>query len=150
MNIYFLFTLSEFHCAFPGVRILWGIWWCLRHFLPLLNVASAVGVQVLHWQLECTHSDLYTGDGTRRRGRRRCDTEISWCQIFFWGIYYYYVFMHTLLNLIEKITQRVCIYIYIYRDIPSKNQNVYIFFLFKRSIFSRKKQLKHFFKKIYT
>ena len=42
----FSFTLSGFHCAFPGV--LWGIWWCLRHFLPLLNVASAVDAQVLH------------------------------------------------------------------------------------------------------
>ena len=40
-------------------------------------------------------------------------------------------------------------FVYIYRDIPSKNQNVYIFYL-SEAFFSRKKQLKHFSKKIYT
>ena len=63
----------------------------------------------------------------------------------FLGIYYYYVFMHTLLNLIEK-NHTKSLYIYIYRDIPSKNQNVYIFYL-SEAFFSRKKQLKHFSKK---
>ena len=128
MNIYFLFTLSEFHCGFPGVRILWGIWWCLRHFLPLLNVASAVGVQVLHWQLECTHSDLYTGDGTRRRGRRRCDTEISWCQIFFWGNILLLCF-HAHIIKFNRKNHTKSLYIYIERHSKQKSKRIYIFYL---------------------
>ena len=138
MNIYFLFTLSEFHCSFPGVHILWGIW-CLRHFLLLLNV-------VFPRCLRCrrTSPSLTVGMRPLRSlygwWHSKAGEEVRYWDIMmpdlFLGIYYYYVFMHTLLNLIEKITQRVCIYIYI--ETFQAKIKTYIYFLFKRSIFSRK------------